>query len=211
MRLESFQPQLYLFAPAPTFFSDCPFVPDERMLSFVNTEKSNIPFSSINPVPFINPVQFDIVPFVDAVADFLVGAPSDVLNFLQGVFGININVPSLTDAFVGSYNGPFVVLSPDVATEASYVESRDLLLSGPIGLDVMDIQDVLADTAFALFSTHNMDEYERKVNAIIDLVGTFNVVGFGPGSPCNPNVDLNEYYCEDFCLEQGVCTGFQEG
>lgn len=204
VRFESSEPKMYLFAPAPTFFDECPSVPDSRMLSFVNSEEDTSLLSAFNTQ---TPVEYDVIPFADALVQYLSGAPRALLGPFLEYFGLpNI---SLEKAFVGSYNGPFVVLSPNDQVQASYVRTRLTILNARVSVDLLDAQEFFdPDVVFKVLSTHNMDEYERKIKAVVQgNENRFAANGFQTSTWCPAG---SKFLCEDTCISSGICTSFQK-
>lgn len=193
-------------APAPAFFDDCPLVPDNRIINFVNTEFDG----SITEIS--TPVQFDVVPFVDVFLErylinnlgFIVWQllPDDISQAIQS---------SITDFFVGSYKGPFFILNPNGKgfPSASYVATRQEIIDGNnVGLDVLDLGELLdfTSTSYAekFVSAHNPDEYESKINALYDKDNTIlQANGFESFTFCNPG---SEFMCEGFCPLNALCS-----
>ena len=65
LRYEAQQPTTIVFAPAPAFFDDCPHVPHERVINFVNTETA-----------FKLGIEYDFVPFADVLLRRILDNPN---------------------------------------------------------------------------------------------------------------------------------------
>jgi hypothetical protein len=199
VRYEAYNPKAILFAAAPAFFDDdCPYVPDENIINFVNTEVDAIP-DGIREVLVHPTVQFDIIPFIDVALQ----------RFLPRVF---------VEPFVGSYKGRFFVLYPDGVPSASFFANRQEIIDGGflLSLDFLDPEQTLDPTLDSYFerfiSAHDCEQYEQKIYALYKQNSKqLEASGFESFTSCNGPGNNGDLLCAGFCPLEGHCSSGEAG
>jgi Lipase (class 3) len=229
VRYEQQQPNVINFGPMAAFFDndECPTIPDERIINFVNTETDKNTRSVF---------QFDIVPFLDKYlanaqfASFWTSfLPENIYNTIVDAQQSNSR---LARFFIGTFKGEFYILNPDDLPSVAYVSRRDDILLNANGedndysildIDLLDLDEILnfSSTTFGqrFASAHEMNNYQRKLqqlldDSIIDPDATTRdvgvaAIGFEPFTSCNPNAGWKQ--CVGFCAEDAMrcSTGAQ--
>jgi pimeloyl-ACP methyl ester carboxylesterase len=233
VRYEQQQPLVITFGPAPAFFDDCPTLPHERIVNFVNTETDHKRFHRNVPV------QFDIIPFLDVFLDKynLVAQSSPFSSFASSSSFWSFlpetvhkaffaeRTSRLSDFFIGTYKGAFYILNPDALPSLAYAPRRaDILRDSTsrgaiVDVDLLDVDEMLnfSSTTYGqrFVSAHEMNNYQRKLEQLVKqadknqenpVAVVVAANGFESFTSCNPSAESWKQ-CAGFCAEHALmCT-----